>query len=122
MKKSPTTFTKAALCSSIFLIPTLVFAQITTPTNFREVVELLVAILKSATAVIFTFMSVGLVYGVVLYFLNADNERKRTEIKSYLLWGIIGITVVFALWGILQILSYTVGWGQVGVVFISPPS
>ncbi len=106
----------------LLLLPSLLFAQVTTPTNFREVAELFVAILKSAVAVIFTFMGVGLVYGVVLYFMNADNERKRTEIKSYLLWGIIGIAVVFGLWGILQILSDTFGWNTVGVVFISPPS
>lgn len=92
------------------------------PSTFKDVAELFVDLIKGMIAILFASLSVALVYGVILYFLNADNESKRTEIKNYLLWGVIGIIVVFGLWGILQILSDSMGWGTVGVVFLRAPA
>jgi FtsH-binding integral membrane protein len=103
----------------IALTPLVVFAQ--SPSTFRELAGLFIKIMKGVINIFFALLAVGLVYGVVLYFANADNERKRTEIRSYLLWGVIGIVVVFGLWGILAILSNSLGWGAVGIPIIRPP-
>ncbi len=102
----------------LFLFPVFVLAA---PSNFKQVAELFIAILKGFIGLLFASLAVALVYGVLVYFMNADNEKTREEIKGHLLWGVIGITVVFGLWGILWILSGTLGWGNVGIPIIRPP-
>ena len=103
-------------------LPMVAFA-VTAPTTFREAAGLFVQIIKGIINILFALLVVGLLYGVVLFFANADNERKRTEIKGYLLWGVIGIIVAFALWGILALLSSSFGWGSaVGIPMIRPPA
>lgn len=99
-------------------LPSVTFAQST----FKDLAEFFIDIVKGLVSLVFASLAVAMVYGVVIYLLNADNEKKRTDIKNYLLWGIIGITVAFGLWGILQILTDTMGWGTAGIPIINPPS
>ncbi len=101
-----------------FFLPLIAFAQ---PATFREAADLVVAMIKGIINILFVSLSVGLAYGVVLYFIHSDNEQKREEIKGYLLWGVIGITVVFGLWGIIQIFCDTLDWCVAGIPLISPP-
>ena len=91
------------------------------PATLREAAVLFLKLLQSLFALLFVLLVVGMLWGVVLFFANSDNEKKRIEIKGYLFWAIIGITVVFALWGILNILTQTVGWGEAGIPIISVP-
>jgi FtsH-binding integral membrane protein len=104
----------------VTLLPLVAFAQ--APSTFREAADLFVQILKGIINILFASLAVGLLYGVILYFINADNEKKRTEIRGYLFWGVIGITVAFSLWGILQILCNTLSWCMAGIPFLTPPA
>ncbi len=102
------------------LLPMFAFAAATT---FRDLTStVIVPIIKGIIRIFYVSLAIGLSYGVVMYFINSDNEKKREEIKGYLLWGVIGITVAFGLWGIVAILSATLGWGNVGIPFIQPPA
>lgn len=92
------------------------------PSTFKETIELFLRLLQMAFVLLFSALGVGMIWGVILYFVNSDNDRKRTEIKGYLLWGVIGITVVFSIWAILTLVSGTFGWGAAGIPFISPPA
>ena len=108
----------------IIQVSTLFFPMVAlaaAPTTFKEAAMLVVGILKGIAELLFASLAVGLLFGVILYFVNADNESKREQIKGYLFWGVIGISVVFGMWGIVGILASTLGWG-VGIPFISPPS
>src|SRR4051812_35001872 len=116
MKKLPA---KLALVTAFVLLPALAYAA---PANFRDFSSILIAVIKGFIRLLFVSLAIGLSYGVVLYFINGDNEQQRENIKGYLLWGVIGIVVVFGLWGILAILSATLGWGGVGIPFIRPPA
>ena len=42
------------------------------------------------------------VSGVARLFFS-DSDEKRNEGKSFALWGIIGLVVMFAVWGIVKI-------------------
>ena len=107
------------ILSSLFL-PVLTFAAATT---FRDLTStVIVPIIKGIIRIFYVSLAIGLSYGVVLYFINSDNEKKREEIKGYLLWGIIGITVAFGLWGIIAVLSATLGWDGGGIPIIRPPA
>ena len=117
MKKN---LSKLALLIIALLLPISVFAAATT---FRDLTStVIIPILRGAIRIFYVSLAIGLSYGVVLYFINSDNEKKREEIKGYLLWGVIGITVAFGLWGIVAVLSYTLGWGDVGIPIIQPPA
>lgn len=55
------------------------------------------------------------IYGVVNYFfLNGDNDSKREEGRQFILWGVIGLAVIFSVWGFVSILLSTLGIAPVG--------
>lgn len=67
-----------------------------TCTLMQAVVPLLVGL-----AVVF------FVYGIIKFFLNPDNEEKKKEGKTFILWGIIALFVMVSIWGLVGILSGT---------------
>jgi uncharacterized membrane protein YidH (DUF202 family) len=48
-------------------------------------------------------------YGVLEFFMNQENEEKKTSGKSHMLWGVIGITIMLGVWTILGIILSTMG-------------
>lgn len=46
-------------------------------------------------------------YGVLQFMLNQENEEKKTTGKSHMMWGIVGITIMFGVWTILNIVLDT---------------
>jgi hypothetical protein len=49
----------------------------------------------------------GFVYGIIQYFLNPENEEKRKNGKSFMLWGLITLFVMVSIWGLVGVLSNT---------------
>jgi len=49
------------------------------------------------------------VWGVVQYVINDQEEAKRQKGKQFMIWGIIGLTVMVAVWGLVNILGSTFG-------------
>ncbi|MEK7118690.1 MAG: hypothetical protein AAB869_03705 [Patescibacteria group bacterium] len=99
--------------------PTLAFAA--APTDFKEFAEFAVKVLQNIIGILFASLAVGLLYGVILYLFSSPSEKRRSEIKEMLLWGVIGIIVVMGIWGILGILRESLfGTSTVGIPFINP--
>lgn len=49
-------------------------------------------------------------WGVFKYlFWHGDNEEKRAEGRYFILWGVIGLVLIFSIWGIVNILLSTLG-------------
>lgn len=116
----PIVFTAFAF-AGISTFPLVAAAQ--PPGNFVEFAEFLLSILRGVTAILLTAAVVGLTWGVVLYFANADNPQKRESIRPYLLWSVIGIAVVFGVWGFVELLYVSFfGSGGFGFPFIRPPA
>jgi len=64
---------------------------------------------------IFAFAFAAFVWGVVNYFfLHGGEEGKREEGRMFIMWGIIGMVVLFSVWGLVTILLSTLG--------IAPPA
>ncbi|OGZ05246.1 MAG: hypothetical protein A2845_02945 [Candidatus Lloydbacteria bacterium RIFCSPHIGHO2_01_FULL_49_22] len=112
---------KFIFATLVFCSPLITFAA-TTPTDFKSFVELLLGVLKNIISIFFAALIAGLVYGIALYMMNSDNEKRREEIKPYLLWAIIGIAVVLGMWGLIGILNSTLFGGSFGIPFLSTPS
>ena len=55
---------------------------------------------------------VGFLYGVFKYFfLESADEHARSEGKVFILWGLIGIAVLFTVWGLVRLLLNTFSLG-----------
>lgn len=65
-------------------------------------IEFIVPLLFSLAVVMF-------IWGIIQYFLNAENEEKRKKGKSFMLWGIIALFVMISMWGLVGVLSNTFG-------------
>lgn len=60
--------------------------------------------------VIFAFAFAAFVWGVVNYFfISGGDEKKREEGRQFVLWGILGLVVLFSVWGFVNILLSTLG-------------
>lgn len=58
--------------------------------------------------VIFALAFVVFVWGVLNYFfLHGGEEAKRAEGRQFVLWGILGMVVLFSVWGFVNILLST---------------
>ncbi len=59
---------------------------------------------------LFAVALVTFVWGVVkFFFVDADEEAKRTQGKKFMIWGIIALTVMLCVWGLVRIVGSTVG-------------
>lgn len=60
--------------------------------------------------IIFSLAFAAFIWGVVNYFfIGAGDETKRTEGRQFVLWGILGMVVLFSVWGFVNILLSTLG-------------
>ncbi|MBI5405672.1 hypothetical protein HY972_01375 [Candidatus Kaiserbacteria bacterium] len=60
--------------------------------------------------IIFALAFVAFVLGVVKYFfLTTDNEGDRAAARKFVLWGILGMALLFSVWGVVNILLSTLG-------------
>lgn len=65
--------------------------------------------MKSIVPLLFALATVGFIWGIIQYFINPENEEKRSQGKSYMLWGLIGLFVMVSIWGLVAVFSNTVG-------------
>jgi hypothetical protein len=65
--------------------------------------------------VIFALSFLAFVWGVINYFfLHSGDETKRAEGRTFVLWGLLGLIVLFSVWGFVNLLLSTLG--------IAPPA
>ncbi|MDQ3075719.1 MAG: pilin [bacterium] len=66
-------------------------------------------ILNPVITLLFAVAVVVFLWGVSQMILNADNDEAKTVGKSHILWGVIGMTIMFSVWGILNLVLRTIG-------------
>lgn len=64
---------------------------------------------KSVMPLLIALAVLGFVWGVMNYYLNPENEKKREEGKKFILWGLIALFVIVSFWGLVAILGNTFG-------------
>lgn len=62
---------------------------------------------KSIIPLIFSLTMVMFIWGVVQFVINDDEEAKKEKGKQFMIWGIIGITVMVSVWGLVKIVGTT---------------
>ena len=59
---------------------------------------------------IFTLAFAAFLWGVFNYFIwHGADPDKRSAGRQFILWGIIGMVVLFSVWGLVNILLATLG-------------
>jgi zinc transporter ZupT len=59
---------------------------------------------------ILALAALAFLWGVVNYFfLHSGEEDKRVEARQFVIWGLLGIVVLFSVWGLVNLLLSTLG-------------
>lgn len=64
-------------------------------------------ILNPVIMLMFAIAFIVFLWGVSQLVLNAESEEGRTTGKQHILWGIIGMTIMFSVWGIMNLILGT---------------
>lgn len=70
-------------------------------------------IIQPIVGILFALALVYFLYGLTVFIMNAGDSAKRTEAKSHMVWGLVGLTVMVAAWGIITVAVGTFGFGGV---------
>jgi hypothetical protein len=68
----------------------------------QDISESFITLIAAASVLVFIF-------GVTKYIWQGDNEESRKKGRQLMLWGIIGMFVMFGVWGLVGILGDTFG-------------
>lgn len=89
------------------------------PTAEASVVTLMKSIDKVIiNPIIFFLFAAAMVYflyGVAQYFISADNEEVRSNSKSHMMYGILGLFIMVAVFGIERIILNTLSVNQIKI-------
>jgi len=66
-----------------------------------EIINPIILLLAASAFVVF-------LWGVFEFIRNASDEGKRSEGKSAILWGLIGLVIIFGAYGIINLALSTV--------------
>ena len=58
---------------------------------------------------LFGLAGVIFVWGLVVFVRSMDNQEARTTGKKHMVWGLVGMVIMFGVLGIIQILLNTFG-------------
>ena len=67
-----------------------------------QIIDPAITLLALAAFVVF-------VWGVVMFIKNADNDEKRKTGQQHMIWGIIGLAIIFGAFAIVNLLKSIVG-------------
>jgi succinate dehydrogenase/fumarate reductase cytochrome b subunit len=72
-------------------------------------------IISPIILLLFALALVYFLYGVAMFVMNADEPEARKLGAKHMMWGIIGIFVMFAVKGILLVIINTFGISNPGI-------
>lgn len=67
-----------------------------------QILEPLLTLIALAAFVIF-------IWGVVEFIRGADNDEKRKAGQQHMIWGIVGLVIIFGANGIIRLIQATLG-------------
>ncbi|VAW32744.1 hypothetical protein MNBD_CPR01-163 [hydrothermal vent metagenome] len=78
--------------------------------TFAQYVQTTIGVFGSVVIpALFTLAFLFFVYGIVKYFFLSGDSTKRTEAHSFVLWGVLGMVLLFSVWGLIHLLLVTFG-------------
>lgn len=105
-KKILLAFLFVGVLVSVYLKPVKALADPTLQTLIPEIQGFL------NTAIVpflITIAAVVFIYGVVRFIVQADNEEGRKRGRDFIIWGILGLVLIFVFWGIVNLIIGALG-------------
>lgn len=102
--------------SASFLLPFIVSAQPKTPRNFQEFADIVLNILSLAAPLVIFISFIIFFWGLAVFILKSNDEKKRAEGKVLMTWGIIALFVAISIWALVNILYASIfgeGFGKI---------
>ncbi len=76
-----------------------------TTLTFCGFIKSLIALMNAIIPVLVIFAIAFFFIGLIRYIYNAGDAKGRSSGRTAIIWGLIGLFVIFSLWGILQFLT-----------------
>ena len=92
-------YTKIIVSLAVAL-PILASAQKT----FKGIFNDLTTIVGAAIPAMMILATALFLWGIITFLANADNEDARTQGRTFMIYGIIGLFVMIAVWGLVWVL------------------
>ena len=81
--------------------------------NLRIAIQKMDALITSFTTnildplkgILILLATIFFLWGLVQYIAGASSEDKRTEGKQHMLWGIVGLVIIFSVSGIIGVID-----------------
>lgn len=102
MKKSFTPF----LVLSSLLLPVITKAATcpSTPANLKDLICKAMELVNPIIGLLTGLAVVFFLWNVVKFIMSAGDEKKRTTAKDGIVYGLIGLFVLFSFWGLVELL------------------
>jgi len=82
-----------------------------TPTNFTELVDLLVELIQAALPVLAGFALLAFLWGLAKFiFRVSDDEKALEDGKNLMKWGLIALFILVSFWAIIQVIQQDLGF------------
>lgn len=73
-------------------------------TNFGTIITGLISIIKNGIIpLLITLATVYFLWGVIGYIMAAGDEKKITEARYFIIYGLIGLFVIVSMWGLVNL-------------------
>ncbi|MBI2610198.1 hypothetical protein HYW53_03405 [Candidatus Giovannonibacteria bacterium] len=75
-----------------------------------EIIDITIAeVIQPFLIVLFALAAILFFWGVVQFIMNPDSEDKKASGRQHMIWGLIGLAIMFGVNGIIKILQNFVG-------------
>ena len=81
----------------------------TTPSNFSDLVNILVDLIDTAIPVLVSAAVLVFFWGLAKFIRNSGNEKSHTDGRNLMIWGVIGLFVMVTVWGLVRFTQSSLG-------------
>ena len=105
--------TKLITLGLLLASPLLTFAQANSNfSSLQSAINSIAGLVQTAIPVLIAVAVLVFIFGVVKFIVNAGNEEERGKGVKFIIYGLIGLFVIFSLFALINILQSTFGLGD----------
>ena len=80
-----------------------------TGTQVNNILGTFNTLIGTATPIVVALALLGFFWGLAIYIFNAGDEKKKSEGRNIMIWGVLALFVMLSVFGIIGVLQSTFG-------------
>jgi hypothetical protein len=91
----------------------------------KNALNLIGDLISTATPIVVALALLGFFWGLAMYIFSAGDEKKRSQGRNIMIWGILALFIMLSVFGIIATLQSTLGLTQtqtIPIPTVSPDS